>query len=56
MATSANGLAFNSDGNKIFSDTPIPPGEHLEEEIEYIRMTERSLPTGWAFQHKWWGK
>ena len=43
METKANGLAFDSDGQEILSETPIPPGEHLEEEIEYIGMTEREL-------------
>ena len=43
METNANGLTFDSDGNEILSDTPIPPGEHLEEGIEYIGMTEREL-------------
>ena len=36
-------MAFDADGNEILSDTPIPPGEHLEEEIEYIGMTESEL-------------
>lgn len=43
METSANGLAFDAEGREILSDTPIPPGEHLEEGIEYIGMTEREL-------------
>ena len=43
METSANGLIFDSEGNEILSDTPIPPGEHLEEGIEYIGMTEGEL-------------
>ena len=43
MATNANGLAFDADGREIISELPIPPGEHLEEGIEYIGMTEQEL-------------
>ena len=30
-------------GREILSDTPIPPGEMIDEEIEYIGMTRQEL-------------
>ena len=30
-------------GQEVLSDTPIPPGEMIDEEIEYIGMTRQEL-------------
>lgn len=43
METNRNHLAFDENGQEIFSHTPIPPSDHLEEEIEYIGTTEQEL-------------
>ena len=43
METNRNHMVLDENGQEIFSHIPIPPGEHLEEELEFIRMTEREL-------------
>lgn len=43
METNRNHMVLDADGREIFSHTPIPPGEHLEEELEFIGMTEQEI-------------
>ena len=43
METNRNHMVLDENGREIFAHTPIPPGEHLEEELEFIGMTEQEL-------------